>query len=125
MYGDAKVQPLETEHRRLINLATARARAFGREQLRAEIAAERAAMRQQIEALRDKMQAQGEDLQKQMAALHRALSDARREAQLLREWWDAHQTHEKAKGDLLANYRQHQLEEAAVAEFDPLNMVRH
>jgi chromosome segregation ATPase len=105
MHGDAKVQPLEAEHRRLINIAAARARAFARNQLRAEIAAEREAMQREMDALRDKLQAQAEHLQKQMAELHRALTDARQEAQLLREWWQAHGERRRTKAELLTFLR--------------------
>jgi hypothetical protein len=122
--------PLEYDQRIFVRRAVLQARQYERaqartqlaEQLRAEIAAAREAMRQEIEALREEMRVQAENLQQQMAALHRALTRAREESELLRRWWHARQAHEKAKGDLLANYRQHQLEQAWETKFDALTM---
>jgi hypothetical protein len=121
--------PLEFQQRRLLNVATARARAFARnqlaEQMRAEIAAERESMQQEIEALREKMQTQGESLQAQMAALHRKLAETIEESRLLREWWSAHTEHRRAKAELAALVRQNQLEEALAVTYDPAITVKH
>src|SRR5262249_54041450 len=71
-------------------------------------------MQVEAEQLRAQMQQNIEDLQAQMAALHRALMSACKEAELLREWWDAHCAHQKARRDLLAVYRKRALEDAWV-----------
>jgi len=109
---------LEFEQRRFLNRCLAQARVHERTQVVAQIAAEREAMQQELEALREKLQAQAEDFQKQLVTL-------RREAALLKEWWQAYTEHQRVKHELAASYRQHMLEEAWAAEFDPLNMVRH
>ena len=71
------------------------------------------------EELRREMQQNVEDLQKQMAALHWALSDARREAQLLREWREAHNARVKAQHEMVAAWCKLQIERAWQSERDP------
>jgi hypothetical protein len=43
---------------------------------------------------------------------------------LLREWWEAHTEHQRAKHEL-ATHRRHMLEEAWAVEYDPVNSVKH
>jgi len=87
--------------------------------VRAGYAAGRRSILVEAEALRAEMQAHVEVLRADMAALHRALADARDEARLLREWRDAHVAHKQARRELLALYRQRMLERAWAAERDP------
>jgi Skp family chaperone for outer membrane proteins len=108
---------LEPEHRRLINFATTRARAFGREQFAAEIAAERESMKRELDALRDKLQTQAEDFQKQISILQR-------ESALLKEWFAAHSDHQRAKAELAAHLRQQTVKDAWGVEYT-INSTKH
>jgi len=116
---------LESSQRRIVNLATARARAFGRNQLSAE-----------IEALRAEIAVERETMQRRMEALRAELEVMRRAAELWCEWRErcrqvyaeldalrefkaAYVEHRRARRDLLALYRRRALEEAWATKFDP------
>src|SRR6516164_6601111 len=107
---------LEPEHRRLLAVCVARARAHERQQIAAEVEAAVAAERDAMHAKLAEIKA---NLLGEFFALRDELERVRKEATLLREWRDAHTAHKQARRELLALYRKHALERAWAAERDP------
>ena len=103
---------LETEQRRLVNRAVAQARFFERqqltvqaEQLRAEIAQERADMIAELATLKANIIGDYEAMREELA--------------LLRNYYEAHRAHIVAKQQVVATYRRHTIERAMEVVRDP------
>ena len=105
---------LEFEQKQFLNRCVLRARRYERAQFAAE-----------VEKLRAEMEEQTAVLRRDLAAIHRKLAETIEEARLLRQWWQAHTEHRRAKAELAVLLRQQALEEAWATEFDPVNSVKH